>query len=281
LCFVRGSSHIIETYLIGKKGGLFKMKKIIIAMLVLIVLALSGCGGGITGGAVICNKPYLLVGDDCCLDKDDNTVCDKDEIPVTPAEEVEPPKEAVVEEVVEELVEVEAEPVVEEVEEEETLGEFLVKKGDVITFEGKKITVIDVNNIPQLKVTLSVDDIEREIYGTKNPEIISGLKIQILRYEQLKTAALIEVKNLDLGEDEYLFGTRNALDLFGKEITLRDVLNDGAIMFDVVDGNIVDFKLHLDEGESLEVQGITITNLEGYPSGGIRINKLAIVKITE
>lgn len=27
-----------------------------------------------------CNKPYIQVGDDCCLDKDDNSICDKDEM---------------------------------------------------------------------------------------------------------------------------------------------------------------------------------------------------------
>jgi hypothetical protein len=26
-----------------------------------------------------CNKPYILVGNDCCLDKDDNSICDSDE----------------------------------------------------------------------------------------------------------------------------------------------------------------------------------------------------------
>ena len=26
-----------------------------------------------------CNKPYILVGYECCLDKDDNAICDKDE----------------------------------------------------------------------------------------------------------------------------------------------------------------------------------------------------------
>ena len=31
-------------------------------------------------GLVVCNKPYLLVGRECCLDKDDNSICDKDEI---------------------------------------------------------------------------------------------------------------------------------------------------------------------------------------------------------
>ena len=27
----------------------------------------------------VCNKPYILIGNDCCLDKDDNGICDNDE----------------------------------------------------------------------------------------------------------------------------------------------------------------------------------------------------------
>jgi hypothetical protein len=29
---------------------------------------------------ITCNKPYILVGNDCCLDMNDNSICDKDEI---------------------------------------------------------------------------------------------------------------------------------------------------------------------------------------------------------
>ncbi len=30
---------------------------------------------------ITCNKPYIKVGSDCCLDKDNNSICDKDEAP--------------------------------------------------------------------------------------------------------------------------------------------------------------------------------------------------------
>jgi len=47
-----------------------------------------------TSTPVVCNKPYILVGTDCCLDKDDNSICDSDEPTVNEApkpEEVEAP----------------------------------------------------------------------------------------------------------------------------------------------------------------------------------------------
>ena len=54
------------------------MKKHILAGLVLLSLFLVGCETKEVV-KVNCEKPYILVGTDCCLDKDDNSICDKDE----------------------------------------------------------------------------------------------------------------------------------------------------------------------------------------------------------
>ena len=62
-----------------------KWKKIIIIALIVGIVLVSGCIGGddkITGEAIAdftCNKPYILVGNTCCLDKNYNNICDKDE----------------------------------------------------------------------------------------------------------------------------------------------------------------------------------------------------------
>lgn len=57
---------------------------IIIFLASAILLVGAGCDSGITGGVVaplqpVCNKPYILVGTDCCLDQNDNSICDLDE----------------------------------------------------------------------------------------------------------------------------------------------------------------------------------------------------------
>ncbi|MFC1454867.1 hypothetical protein ACFLQI_02135 [Candidatus Undinarchaeota archaeon] len=51
-----------------------------------LVLAASGCTGDtpfieITGAGddPICNPPYILVGTECCLDTNNNAICDGDE----------------------------------------------------------------------------------------------------------------------------------------------------------------------------------------------------------
>ena len=53
------------------------MKKGYLAVLVLVILTfvlISGCGK-----KTVCNKPYILVGKNCCLDQNSNNICDNDE----------------------------------------------------------------------------------------------------------------------------------------------------------------------------------------------------------
>lgn len=50
------------------------MRKYLI--LLVCVIALMGC---VQTAKVVCNAPYIMVGSTCCLDKDTNGVCDKDE----------------------------------------------------------------------------------------------------------------------------------------------------------------------------------------------------------
>ncbi len=54
-----------------------------IFFLLILIFFLVGCVTQLPTGQVVkqitCNKPYILVGNDCCLDEDDNSICDKDE----------------------------------------------------------------------------------------------------------------------------------------------------------------------------------------------------------
>jgi len=54
------------------------MKKIILPMILLLVIITSGCVE-----QVACNPPYIIVGNECCLDTNDNQICDKDETTTT------------------------------------------------------------------------------------------------------------------------------------------------------------------------------------------------------
>src|SRR3989338_5692020 len=50
------------------------LKEYILLLVILLALLISSCSNKPT-----CNKPYILVGNECCLDKDGNSICDKDE----------------------------------------------------------------------------------------------------------------------------------------------------------------------------------------------------------
>lgn len=65
-----------------------KPKKWFIPVVVLIIVAIA-IGGGVFwfyGGVsfgVTCNKPYIKVGSECCLDQNENKICDSDETTTT------------------------------------------------------------------------------------------------------------------------------------------------------------------------------------------------------
>jgi len=54
----------------------------IISGLLILALFVTSCTNSTTTSKVVCNKPYILVGTECCLDRDDNSICDKDELVV-------------------------------------------------------------------------------------------------------------------------------------------------------------------------------------------------------
>lgn len=55
------------------------MRYLILLSIVFIFL-IGACATQVETKQPVCNKPYILVGNDCCLDKDDNSICDKDEV---------------------------------------------------------------------------------------------------------------------------------------------------------------------------------------------------------
>ncbi|MEA2036618.1 MAG: hypothetical protein U9O94_03865 [Nanoarchaeota archaeon] len=73
------------------------MKNLLLGVLVLLILIFSGCEGVDLGKIsdedldrlseklIECNKPYIRYGGSCCLDQNDNKICDKDENDQSPS----------------------------------------------------------------------------------------------------------------------------------------------------------------------------------------------------
>ncbi|MCX6742050.1 MAG: PsbP-related protein [Candidatus Pacearchaeota archaeon] len=57
---------------------------IAISLLIIGILFIAGCNQ--TTNQQTCNKPYILVGTSCCLDQNDNSICDTDETSILPPE---------------------------------------------------------------------------------------------------------------------------------------------------------------------------------------------------
>lgn len=64
------------------------MKIYIIGVLILVLT--MGCAAQEEKEEVVCNKPYIRVGTECCLDINENLICDKDESEISKAEDLEP-----------------------------------------------------------------------------------------------------------------------------------------------------------------------------------------------
>jgi len=58
------------------------MKKVLFILIIFSLLFLIGCKQTPTGETikgVVCNEPYIRYADDCCLDQNNNKICDNDE----------------------------------------------------------------------------------------------------------------------------------------------------------------------------------------------------------
>lgn len=255
-----------------------KMKKTTIittALLLIAVLILSGCKSGATGGAVVCSKPYLLVGNDCCLDKNDNQVCDKDEV----TEELKPEPVDVVEEPTKELP---AEEPKIGAPKELPAEEYTITLGDSIQFEGKTVTLVGVENTPlPIKGIYNIDGVEREVYGTKNMGLISGIKVTNIKYLNLEKGFIVKLEKLVLKDNEYLMNTRENAIIQGKTFKLYDVTESEdvrKIILHITGTGIETGKLILQEGETETFAGLKISNLYSFPSG-FKNERQALIKV--
>lgn len=124
---------------------------------------------------IVCNKPYIHVGIECCLDKDDNKICDKDELVEQKQEEEK--EEAQPEEQQQKLEEEEEEQEEEEKTEEELILEEIIKiglqsgyleptEGTYRDYDGNKISYLCYNIEDSTlceKRELSVTDMEKRL----------------------------------------------------------------------------------------------------------------------
>ena len=158
------------------------MKKIILLLILSVLIA--GCTQEIT-----CDKPNILIGTECCLDQNGNSICDKDEVVKETIQEPEEPviEEPVPEPVVEEPV---PEPVIEEPVPEPVVEVFSIglQIEEVITFDQ------DEDKLDEVTVTMTNKG-EKDI---KNPQVIIQSSIDGMEFK--KTYAYYQLVKLAVNE---------------------------------------------------------------------------------
>jgi hypothetical protein len=175
------------------------MKRLFLFSLFCIIL-FSGCIDTTEkDDGIICNKPYIRVGNTCCLDLNDNMICDVEEISEEEEEE---------EEIIDTTIKLP------QMQESIVHIEHTYAQGSGVIVSHDKGTLIltnkhvleDANGIKDIKITLDDDEI---IYPNEVYYAPYDLDMAIIRNYDIKgTSALIENETeITKGEDVYVIGS--------------------------------------------------------------------------
>lgn len=204
--------------------------------------------------AVVCNKPYILVGTSCCLDSNNNGICDKDEVQ-TPSQPTTPdnnPPPA-------------------------TQTEYKLTRGDSVTVDGKKFTLVDFSIFAtKLEINVNVDGQDWALYETGKPQIFNGLSITAVSIDRFQTYVILKIEPFNLGPDEYIVKYRQDYTIQGKVVQLFDVQDNNGALVKVDDlENVL-----IVPGDTKQVGGLKITDVE-YFYRDLTTERYAILKIVK
>lgn len=148
-------------------------------------------------------------------------------------------------------------------------NEYLLKRGMSEKIAGKTLTFVDLDSSG--RTTISVDGVKREIEKTKFREIINKLEVTVLETEYSidpdKIIVKLLAKEYSPGADEYLFEQAGSEKIIESvRIRLNKVEASTPKNFVRLDvGNALNEKVS--EGETRQIEGLSITLLEAHPRG--------------
>lgn len=232
------------------------MSGLFISALFLTAFLLQGCTTT-NNAQVVCTKPYILVGTSCCLDENNNGICDKDEQSQSPV--------------------VNPIPTPTPTPAPTPTTEYTLVQGDKITVGGKTLTLVDFSIFQgMLDTVVDVDGVTRDIYETNKPEIINGLRVTPINVDRLQTQVTLDVRPFTLGPDEYLLEMNAGQVILGKTLVLREVQDDNGILVELTElekGNVF-----VMPGDTKQIDGVKITNVESFYRSG-HGERYAVVKV--
>ena len=149
---------------------------------------------------------------------------------------------------------------------EDTALDYDFIEGETKIILGKTITVSDIQQKPE--VTLLVDGVSGKLLETKNQEIINYIKISINKVDLSdinNKKVTLKIEELNLENNEYIITQNQKISIEDKDVILTESKSSGKIYITVYDkGTIKGDETIIASGETVEVYGLTITNIENY-----------------
>ncbi len=250
------------------------MKKLLIILFLLSLLFISSCAKEVIKESSFCKKPYFeFRKGECCLDNNDNSICDSDEVKEEPKEEIKEVKE---------------EPKVEEAIEEPKITEpdlleeatYNLTIGDTAKFNKIEIKLLNLNIGENLYADFDIGGKKITVFDTKNEDIVGDVSLYI---DSIFGAGdyvglSLKVKRFTLQQDHYIVRAGDTLNIGNKEIYIIDILKEkeASILFDID----TLLKERIQEGRSKVYDNLEITNVKVYFKGS-RTENYAILKIVQ
>ncbi len=157
------------------------------------------------------------------------------------------------------------------------------KVGDTVEVGTEKFTIKDIT---QAGDVILINDRELTLEGTNNPakagnQEISILELDIRAPDSARRSVKLDIKDIQLSENEYALDYQKAIELSDMKVELKDVYDDklDSILIKVSKGLSSEEK-RINKGKTEEVLGFKITNIRPNPRP-ISYEKYAIVKIEE
>ena len=149
---------------------------------------------------------------------------------------------------------------------EDTALDYDFIEGETKIILGKTITVSDIQQKPE--VTLLIDGVSGKLLETKNQEIINYIKISINKVDLSdinNKKVTLKIEELNLENNEYIITQNQKINVENKDIILTESKSSGKIYITVYDkGTIKGDETIIASGETVEIYGLTITNIENY-----------------
>ena len=170
-------------------------------------------------------------------------------------------------EIIEEIIEEEIEEVQEFDLSVET-NEYKINLGSSQTVENMNIEVTGMTSSAEL--TFNLDGEQKKIRETKTKEIYNNYYFSIQEYyykgDSSNSYVVLKIEPINLESNQYLIDKGYTVNVLEKDITLEDSKSDGYIRVSVCNEEtlICESFVTINKGESKEILGLTVKNIESY-----------------